>query len=98
MSATIAAAIPKTARKAIRAAAKLSGRSYPIKVVGGHDEPKLAGEPFHWVTPGGKPVSFPSAYRRAWGKPVYVASTLRIEVGVAWLLNKGLVEAEAEAN
>lgn len=32
------------------------------------------------------------------GKPVYVASTLRIEVGVAWLLNKGLVEVEAEAS
>ncbi len=26
---------------------------------------------YHWTTPGGKPVQYPSAYSRAFGKPVY---------------------------
>lgn len=72
-------------RSFVRARGQLRGTAYPILVVGGSRGPRLAGEGFHHVTPGGRPVRFPNAYRRAYGKPVYVASTVRIEVSLSWL-------------
>jgi hypothetical protein len=56
-----------------------------VVVVPGCAPPKLCGEGYHWVTPGGRPVYHPSAYRRAFGRPVYVHSTRRVEVGAMWL-------------
>jgi hypothetical protein len=59
--------------------------SCPVKVVDGDVAPHCTGERSHYVTPSGKPVYHPNAYRRAFGKPVYVASTLAVEVGKEWL-------------
>lgn len=59
--------------------------SCPVDVIPGDAAPEVTGRSYHWVTPGGRPVRYPSAYRRAWGKPVYVASTIGVEVGAEWL-------------
>ena len=57
-----------------------------VIVVEGDAPPKLLGERGHHVTPDGRRVESPNAYRRAWGSSRYVASTLRVEVGAAWLV------------
>lgn len=78
--------------KAVRAAVNASGTSYPIRIVDGSAAaPELVGESHHYVTPGGKPVYHPNAYRRAWGKPIYVSSTRAITVGRDWLFARGLI-------
>jgi hypothetical protein len=59
--------------------------SCPVTVVEGDVAPHCTGEGCHYVTPSGKPVYHPNAYRRAFGKPVYVASTLQVVVGQGWL-------------
>ena len=51
---------------------------------------KLSGASYFWTTPGGDPVNFPNAYRRAFGKPVYHGSTYVITVGCEWLAANGL--------
>jgi hypothetical protein len=45
--------------------------------------PRYVGEPPRYETPAGQIVRHQSAYRRAYGRPVYVASTLRVLVGSA---------------
>jgi hypothetical protein len=69
--------------------------SMPVELVPGDAAPQIVGESHHYVTPGGKPVRWPSAYRRAWGKPIYVASTRRVVVGVEW---PGLLGEPSPAN
>jgi hypothetical protein len=59
--------------------------SCPVRVVSGDVAPHLVGDTYHHVTPSGKLVMYPSAYRRAFGRPVYVPSTLAVEVGQGWL-------------
>jgi hypothetical protein len=61
------------------------GKPYPIVEVQGREPPKMAGEPGHFVNLSGERIHYPNAYRRAWGKPNYVASTVRIEVGALWV-------------
>ena len=58
----------------------------PVVVVEGDAAPTLEGEGYHFTTPGGRPVYHPNAYRAAWGKVVYHASTLRVVVGAKWVL------------
>ena len=53
----------------------------PVEVIPGTQKPTLTGESSHYVTPSGKPVYYPNAYRRAFGKPIYVSSTLAVYVG-----------------
>lgn len=60
-------------------------RSMPVRLVAGSQAPVVTGRSYHWVTPGGRPVHHPNAYRRAWGKPIYVCSTLSVEVGIEWV-------------
>jgi hypothetical protein len=69
-------------RTLIRKAAGLEHTSrYPIVVVEGDAPPRLVGRKWHYTTPNGTPVRFPSAYRKKFGQPVYVPSSLRVEVG-----------------
>jgi hypothetical protein len=56
----------------------------PVRIVAGALAPEVRGESYHWTTPGGAPVRYPSAYSRAFGRPVYHASTLRVVVGEDW--------------
>jgi hypothetical protein len=62
--------------------------SRPIVVVPGRGAPRKCGEGCRFETPGGRPVYHPSAYRRAYGRPVYVASTRRVEVGAQWVARR----------
>lgn len=75
----------RTARM-VRTAAGQKGRNMPIFIdhsAGGKRRaPRVEGASFYWTTPGGKPISHPSAYR--WEK-VYHPSTLRIVVGADWV-------------
>jgi hypothetical protein len=75
-------------RTYVRAQAKASGSTCPIQVVPGTAAPHLTGSSFYFTTPGGKPVYYPSAYRKAFGRPVYNSSTRRIEVGAGWLAQR----------
>ena len=72
-------------RQAIRKACGQEGTSYPIEIVQGSDAA-------HYVNKSGDIIHHPNAYRRAWGKPIYVASTLRIVVGAKWLSAQGWKE------
>jgi len=75
-------------RKYIRKQADATGKCWPIKLVDGYKCPTVTGHSFHYVTPGKhRPVYYPNAYRRAWGKPMYVGSTKCIEVGADWILD-----------
>jgi hypothetical protein len=72
--------------KPVRAAAGLEGKPWPIVIVDGDSEPKLKGCSYHWVNKSGELIRSPNAYRRSWGKPIYVSSDRRIEVGRDWLV------------
>jgi len=65
----------------------------PIIIVEGDQSPNWKGCSFYWTTKTGKPVYYPNAYRKAWGKTIYVRSSIRIEVGKNWviLLQKDLL-------
>lgn len=63
-----------------------AGANVPIVVVSGsRSAPRLLGTGGYYTTPGGARIDHPNAYRRAWGKPVYHGSTLRVEVGGIWV-------------
>jgi hypothetical protein len=72
----------------VRAAVGLRGSACPIKIQDGFGAPIRTGQGGHWTTPGGRPVYYPNAYRRAWGKPVYHCSTLGIAVGAGWIIEQ----------
>lgn len=71
----------------VRRAARWHGitEPLPVVVVSGNRRPHVMGERWHHVTPSGDVCHHPSAYRKAFGRPIYVASTRRIAVGAAWL-------------
>lgn len=70
-----------TERRVIRDLAGVPSH-YPVVVDPSEDLPKVAGVGYRHETPSGELVRHPNAYRQAFGKPVYVASTRRVVVGV----------------
>ncbi len=71
----------------IRQEVGCEGKPYPIVFRDGFDPPKRGGSSFHYETRGGRTISHPSAYsKRGWSNMVYVASTIRITVGIGWAL------------
>lgn len=70
-------------RTAIRKLA--GGWREPVIVVEGLGAPNRLGTGYYYENKSGDRVYHPNAYRRAWGKPIYVSSTARVEVGRAWL-------------
>ena len=58
----------------------------PIKIVNGNVAPIIKGHHFYWSNKSGDVIRYPNAYKRAWGKPIYNHSTIRVEVGSDWLL------------
>jgi hypothetical protein len=58
----------------------------PIKIIQGGDAPSLKGHFYFWSNKSGDVIRYPNAYKRAWGKPIYNPSTIRVEVGSDWLL------------
>lgn len=82
--------ISKEAAKEIRSWAirNTNGYSYsaaPIVIEEGNSSPHWGGASFHYENKSGDWIRHPNAYRRAWGKPIYVASTRHIVVGKLWL-------------
>ena len=71
--------------KLVREKVGKSGHSCPIEYIQGDIPPRVEGRSYHFTTPGGKPVYYPNAYRRAWGKPCYNHSTIKIVVGLKWI-------------
>lgn len=67
-----------------------------IEVVAGSTAPRCKGESYHWETPSGERCYHPNAYRRHFGRPVYCASTNRVEVGAEWLAAKRIPVAAME--
>jgi hypothetical protein len=78
--------VSKLLKKWIREVAGAKGTCCPIKVVIGNNPPTLKGRRWHYQNKSGDVIRYVNAYKRAWGKPIYVHSTRRIEVGSDWLL------------
>lgn len=74
--------IKKELRKSVNA-----HKSCPVIIIAGNNPPKLLGQSFHYENKSGDRIWHPNAYRAKWGKPIYVRSTLRVEVGSDWLLS-----------
>jgi hypothetical protein len=75
-------------RKALRLAAGLQPRdTRPVKIrPGSLDAPQEVGARWGYETRGGRPIRYPSAYRKAgWSNMVYCRSTRCVEVGSEWL-------------
>lgn len=77
----------KRLRKYIRLQADAKGTPYPLEVVDGVDPPRLAGQSFYWTNKSGTKIKYPSAYRKAFGNPIYNASSMCVEVGADWILD-----------
>jgi hypothetical protein len=80
--------ISTEAKKEIRSLALRKERgssSAPIVVEDSSAAPYWVGDSFHYENKSGDRIRYPNAYRRAWGKPIYVKSTRRIMVGKEWL-------------
>ena len=78
--------ISRLLRKMIRGSVG-ANNSCPILLVPGNFPPVIHGEGWHYRNKRGDRIWHPGAYRRAWGKPIYVSSTRRVEVGVGWLFD-----------
>jgi hypothetical protein len=57
----------------------------PIEVVPGKSKPVIKGRGYHFRNKSGDLIRHPNAYAKAWGKPIYYPSTLRIEIGEQFL-------------
>jgi hypothetical protein len=73
-------------------ASRYAYRTTPIEVVDGDMAPRCQGESYRWETPNGTRVHHPHAYRRHFGRPVYCASTNRVQVGREWLATHHIPE------
>lgn len=73
----------------VRAHLGLSGKPHPIHLEDGFAPPRLEGRSYYWTTPSGlTEVRHPNAYKwPTW----YRHSTLRIVVGIGWLIEQGVV-------
>jgi len=87
--------VSATAARVARAACGAHA-SCRVEIVPGDASPAMEGDGFHYTTPGGRSVYHPNAYRRAWGKPVYHGSTIRVEVGEEWVREQCQADITAE--
>lgn len=60
----------------------------PIEIIKGNNPPKLKGRSYYYTNKSGDEIRYPEAYRKAFGKPIYNSSTIRVEVGDNWLLSQ----------
>ena len=74
-------------RRMIRQAAA-ARNNCPVKIVAGNFAPIVKGHQHYWTNKSGDVIRYPNAYKRAWGKPIYNQSTIRVEVGSEWLLTQ----------
>jgi hypothetical protein len=70
--------------------------NYPISKIEvvAAGSPRVKGESYHYENKRGETIRYVNAYRKAWGKPIYVPSTMRILVGKDWIkkLEKDLLQ------
>lgn len=65
----------------------------PVVVVNENKNPKLVGRSGGWFTKTGIRINHPSAYsRKGWSSMEYRCSTLRVEVGLNWIIENNLFE------
>jgi hypothetical protein len=57
----------------------------PIELEDNKLPPYWKGHSFHFENKSGDLIRHPTAYRKAWGKPIYIRSTRRIVVGKDWV-------------
>lgn len=93
--------ISTKAAKEIRSFAIRNTKGYyytaaPILIEDGKSSPHWKGNSFHYENKSGERIIYPNVYRRAWGKPIYIASTRHIVVGKEWLkqLEIDLIQVE----
>lgn len=77
----------------VRAEVNMTGHPCPIVEKDGFDSPKVKGRSYYWTTPSGShEVYHPNAYARyckhKGSDPVYVRSSIRIEVGRGWIIQQ----------
>jgi hypothetical protein len=80
--------ISRNAQREIRSFAYRQGRGYssaPIVMEDGKSPPYWAGNYGYYINKSGDIIRHPDAYRRAWGKPIYMPSTRCIMVGRDWI-------------
>jgi len=67
----------------VREAARARNNA-PVKIVEGSMPPTVGGEGHYYVNKSGDRIFYPTSYMKAWGKPIYVASTICVAVGLEW--------------
>lgn len=77
----------KELRKRIRLEADCTSKPYPLELVDGDSPPRTVGCSYGFTNKRGDKIYHPNAYMRAWGKPIYHPSSLRVEIGADWLLD-----------
>jgi len=91
----------KMIKRAIRESVN-ARNNCPVVIVDGDMPPTLCGRSYYFTNKSGHKIRHPSAYRKAWGKPIYNPSTIRVEVGSSWLLynftDKNLKLLKTESN
>lgn len=65
----------------------------PVVIISGSSEPKLCGSSHYYKNKSGDIIHHPNAYRAAYGKPIYVPSSIRVEVGSNWILNNLTIDS-----
>jgi len=83
--------ISRLLKRMIRDSVGVKG-NIPVCIVDNDSPPKLCGSPYRYENVSGDIIHYPNAYKRAWGKPIYIHSTRRVEVGAKWLLNNMTME------
>ena len=76
---------PTTIRRQIREAAGCDWTSCPVEIVEGYVDPHMAGSTYYFTNKSGDIVRYPGAYSAKYGRPIYHASTRRVEVGQTWV-------------
>lgn len=71
-------------QRVARRAAGVRRTNMPVEFVSGTVEPHLEGEGYYFVNRSGVRINHPSAYRAAYGNPIYVPSDQRVVVGIDW--------------
>ncbi len=77
----------QTSSVEFRRAARRAANAYsncPVRITEGNQAPTVEGSRSYYTTPAGNLVSYPNAYRRHFGRPIYNPSTIRVVVGAEW--------------
>jgi hypothetical protein len=79
--------ITRLQRRAILRSANQPQANIAIEIIPGIAlAPRSVGESYYWTTPSGSICHHPSAYRAHFGRPIYQASTRRVQVGSDWIV------------